>query len=104
MGKQATLPRFTDRQAGATARFLRIPPRKARLGIDAVRGKYVSDALAVLKFVPNFAAEAISDVIKSAVANAENGRPHDEDSRRPPPAPDTENLKLVRAFVAEGPR
>ena len=104
MGKEKTLPRLSEKQAGATAKFLRIPPRKARLVIDAVRGKYVSDALAVLKFVPNFAAEAISDVIKSAVANAENGRPHDEDSGRPLPALDTENLKLVRAFVDEGPR
>lgn len=103
MGKDATLSRLKENQASATAKFIRVPPRKARLVIDAVRGKYVSDALAILKFVPNFAAEAIGDVIQSAVANAENSRPHDEDGR--PMAPLLgENLKLVRAFVDEGPR
>jgi large subunit ribosomal protein L22 len=104
MGKLATPAKFKPNQAGATAKFLRVPPRKARLVIDAVRGKYVADALAILKFVPNFAAEAISDVIKSAVANAENSRPNDEASGRPLPPLITENLKVVRAFVDEGPR
>lgn len=104
MGKEKSPPKFNEKQAGATAKFLRIPPRKARFVIDAVRGKYVQDALAVLKFVPNFAARAIEDVIKSAVSNAENGRPHDEESGRPLPALNTDNLKLVRAWVDEGPR
>lgn len=99
-----TPPRFTEKQAGATAKFLRIPPRKARLVIDAVRGKYVSDALAILKFVPNFAARAIEDVINSAKANAENGRPTSPDTGKPLPPLIEENLKVVRAFVDEGPR
>jgi large subunit ribosomal protein L22 len=104
MGKDKTLPKFKPNQAGATAKYLRIPPRKARLVIDAVRGKYVTDALAILKFVPNFAAEAISDVIKSAVANAENSRPVDELTGRQMDPLITDNLKLVRAFIDEGPR
>lgn len=104
MGKDSTPPKFAENQAGATAKFVRVPPRKARLVIDAVRGKYVSDALAILKFVPNFAAEAISDVIKSAVANAENSRPHSEETGRALPPLVAENLRLVRAFVDEGPR
>ncbi len=104
MGKTATPPKFGPKQAGATAKFIRVPPRKARLVIDAVRGKYVTDALAILKFVPNFAARAIEDVIQSAVANAENGRPNDEATGRPLPPLIAENLRLVRAFVDEGPR
>lgn len=104
MGKEKTPPKFGEKQAGATAKFLRIPPRKARLVIDAVRGKYVSDALAILKFVPNFAAEAIADVIKSAVANAENSRPISEVTGKPLDPLIAENLKLVRAHVDEGPR
>src|SRR5207244_3781945 len=104
MGKVKTPPKFGEKQAGATAKFLRIPPRKARLVIDAVRGKYVTDALAILKFVPNFAAEAIADVIKSAVANAENSRPVSEVTGRPLDPLIADNLKLVRAFVDEGPR
>jgi large subunit ribosomal protein L22 len=104
MGKQATPSKFKENQAGATAKFLRVPPRKARLVIDAVRGKYVSDALAILKFVPNFAARAIEDVIESAVANAESGRPNSEATGKPLNPLLTENLRLVRAFVDEGPR
>jgi large subunit ribosomal protein L22 len=104
LGKDKTLPKFKPNQAGATAKYLSIPPRKARLVIDAVRGKYVTDALAILKFVPNFAAEAITDVIKSAVANAENSRPVDEATGRQMDPLIADNLKLVRAFIDEGPR
>src|SRR5205809_7769910 len=104
MGKLATPPRFGPKQAGATAKFMRVPPRKARLVVDAVRGKYVTDALAILKFVPNFAARAIEDVIKSAVANAENGRPNDPTTNKPLDPLVAENLKLVRAMINEGPR
>lgn len=103
MGKSPTPRLLKNNQVSATARYLRVPPRKARLVLDAVRGKYVTDALAVLKFVPNFAARAIEKVIQSAVANAENGRPYDDDGRPLPPL-NTDALKLVRAFVNEGPR
>lgn len=104
MGKDKTPPKFGERQAGATAKFLRIPPRKARLVLDAVRGKYVNDALATLKFVPNFAARAIEDVINSAVANSENSRPLSELTGRQLPPLNPDNLKLVRGWVDEGPR
>jgi len=104
MGKEKSPPKFGPKQAGATAKYLRVPPRKARFVLDAVRGKYVDDALAVLKFVPNFAARAIEDVIQSAAANAENSRPNSEETGKPLPPLVRENLKLVRCFVDEGPR
>jgi large subunit ribosomal protein L22 len=104
MGKPKTEPKFKDNQAGATAKFVRVPPRKARLVMDAVRGKYVGDALALLKFVPNFAARAIEKVIESAVANAENSRPVSEATGKPLPPLVRENLRLVRGFIDEGPR
>jgi large subunit ribosomal protein L22 len=103
MGKDKTESRLQANQAAATAKFLRVPPRKARLVMDAVRGKYVTDALATLKFVPNFAARAIEKVIGSAVANAENGRPFDSGGR-PLPALNADNLKLVSGRVDDGPR
>jgi len=80
-------------QAQAIAKFIRVPPRKARLVIDAVRGRYAQDALAFLRFVPNRAAGYISKVVASAVANAANN--HELDPNR---------LKLIECRVDEGPR
>src|SRR5258708_34180551 len=61
-----------DNQASAVAKFVRVPPRKARLVIDEVRGRYASEALAFLRFIPNRAAGFISKAVASAVANAAN--------------------------------
>ena len=58
------------REARAVARFVRVQPRKVRIVLDAIRGKPVGEALAVLRFLPNRAATLVSDVLRSAVANA----------------------------------
>ena len=63
----------------ATAKTLRIPPRKARLVLDLIRGKDVNEAAAILKFTPNVAAESISKVLKSAVSYAVNNYDLNED-------------------------
>lgn len=55
----------------AHARQVQISPQKARLVVDLVRGKDVIDALNTLKFVPNKAAQPVSKLIASAMANAE---------------------------------
>jgi large subunit ribosomal protein L22 len=55
----------------AQARFIPISAQKVRLVADLVRGKDVVEALTLLKFVPNFAAEPISKVVASAMANGE---------------------------------
>lgn len=60
-------------EARAVAKFVRTSPRKARLVIDAIKGKRVSEAIATLRFVPNQAAELISKVLISAAANANDG-------------------------------
>ena len=80
-------------QAMAVAKFVRVPPRKARLVMDEIRGKYAMDALAFLKFIPNRAAGYISKALYSAVSNAANN--HNLNPN---------NLKLVEARVDEGPR
>ncbi len=82
-----------EKQAMAVAKFIRVPPRKARLVMDEVRGQYAIDALAFLRYIPNRAAGYISKVLASAVANAANN--HNLDPR---------NLKLIEARVDEGPR
>jgi len=79
-------------EAYARARFVRTSPRKARLVIDAIRGKDTKEALAILKFTPNFAARLIEKVLNSAIANAENNHHMDAD-----------NLKVSKAFVDGGP-
>ncbi len=56
----------------AIARNTGVPPRKVRLVVDTVRGKKVSDALAILAFTPTPIAKILAKVIKSAAANAEN--------------------------------
>ena len=58
--------------ARATAKFLRVPPRKARRVVDVIRGKRVDRALTLLHFTPLSAAKAIEKILRSAVANAEN--------------------------------
>ena len=45
--------------------------QKARLVIDLVRGKQVLEALDILTFTPNKAAEPVQKLIRSAIANAE---------------------------------
>ena len=49
-----------------------VPPRKARLLVDMVRGKNVDEALTMLQFYPSRTARVVSKVIKSAAANAES--------------------------------
>ena len=63
-------------EAKATAKYVRVSPRKAGQICDLVRGKNVDEALAILKFTPRGAAEIIAKVVKSAKANAENN--HDK--------------------------
>ena len=59
-------------EAKATAKTVRIAPRKIRLVLDLVRGKDVEEAEAILKFMPNYGAEVAAKVLKSAVSNAVN--------------------------------
>jgi large subunit ribosomal protein L22 len=56
----------------AVAKNIRRSPKKVRLAIDAVRGKSVDEAIAILRFLPHGAAPEILNVVKSAAANAEN--------------------------------
>ena len=56
----------------ARARYVRVSARKARLVLDQIRGRPVSEALATLRFTPRAAARLIEKVLRSAVANAEN--------------------------------
>jgi large subunit ribosomal protein L22 len=59
-------------EARAVGRGIRVSTRKVRLVVDVVRGRRVSEALALLQFMPRAGASEVAAIIKSAVANAEN--------------------------------
>jgi ribosomal protein L22 len=56
----------------ASARYVRIAPRKARLVADQIRGLHIDKARALLQFSPRSAAQDIHKLLDSAAANAEN--------------------------------
>ena len=56
----------------ASLKNVRVSPRKARLVVDAVRGKRVNEAMAILKFLPQKSAVDLERLMKSVAANAEN--------------------------------
>ena len=79
-------------EARATAKMIRIAPRKVRLVVDLVRGKQVQEALAILEYTNKNASPAVSKVVKSAAANAVNNQMMDADK-----------LYIKEIYVDEGP-
>jgi large subunit ribosomal protein L22 len=59
-------------EARAKLTMIRTSARKVRLVCDAVRGKPVAEALALLRYLPQGSALEVAKVIKSAAANAEH--------------------------------
>ena len=78
-------------EARAIAKGLRIPPRKARLIIDLVRGKSVVEADRICRNYNSEAARLTLKVLTSAVANAENNLGLDKTK-----------LYVSKAYVDEG--
>jgi ribosomal protein L22 len=62
----------TPPRVRATARFVRVAPRKARLVADQVRGMSVPEARTLLEFSARGPARDLMKLIDSAAANAEN--------------------------------
>ncbi len=77
--------------AQATARNVRVAPRKARLVVDLIRGENVVRAMAQLSTLRNSAAEPIMKVLQSALANADQHHPE----------ADFDNFRVVSAYVNE---
>ena len=76
----------------ATAKYVRMAPRKVRLVVDQIRNKSVSQALELLQFAEVAAAVPVEKVLRSAVSNAENNN-----NLR------ANNLYIAEAYVDEGP-
>ena len=66
-------------EARAIAKFIRVSPCKARMVVDLIRGKKLEEALAILRYTPNKATDAVTKVVKSAAANAEHNYEMDRD-------------------------
>lgn len=79
-------------EARATAKYVRVSSRKAKLVADLIRGKSLGEALSILALTPNKAAKITEKVVRSAMANAiEN---YDMDP---------ENLYVDQIFANQGP-
>lgn len=68
-----------EKRPHATARYVRISPRKVKIVIDLIRGKKVDEALSILAFTPKAASLPVTKLLKSAIANAENNLEMDRD-------------------------
>ncbi len=84
-------------EAKAQARYVRVTPLKARRVVDTIRGKRATEAVTVLRFAPQAAAETVRKVVESAIANArvkadQAGEAFDEHA-----------LVISAAYVDEGP-
>ncbi len=75
----------------ASAKHIKMSPRKVRLVVDVARGKTVDDALDQLKFVKKLAVKPIVKLINSAVASAKHNFEIERD-----------NLKITEIRVDEG--
>jgi len=75
-------------------KYIRISPQKARLVVDLIRGKNVSDALSVLAYTKKRVTLAVEKVLRSAIANAEQKSEH----------VDVDRLFVSKIYVNEGPR
>jgi large subunit ribosomal protein L22 len=59
-------------RVSATAKYVRRSTRKTRLVTQAIIGRPVAEASALLRFMPQAAAADVARVLKSAASNAEN--------------------------------
>jgi large subunit ribosomal protein L22 len=79
-------------EAKAIAKTVRVSADKARLVIDLIRGKAVSDAMSILKNMNNKSSKLIEKVLCSATANAENNHKLDKTK-----------LYVKEAYINDGP-
>lgn len=81
-----------DKRPSATAKYIRMSPRKVKAVIDLIREKTVGEAQALLANTPKIATEPVLKVLNSATANAENNLGMDRD-----------NLYVAEVYANQGP-
>ena len=75
----------------ASLKKVSVAPRKARLVVDLIRGKAVSEALDILRLTNKRVAPMLLNLVKSAISNAKEKATVDVDS-----------LVISTAYVNEG--
>ncbi len=61
-----------DTRPSAKLSYARVSVQKACFVLDAIRGKDVQTALAILEYNPRYASSLVKKLLQSAIANAEN--------------------------------
>ena len=81
-----------DTRPSAKLSYARVSVQKACFVLDAIRGKDVQSALALLEYNPRYASSIIKKLLESAIANAENNNGMNRD-----------NLYVADCFANKGP-
>lgn len=81
-----------DTRPSAKLSYARVSVQKACFVLDAIRGKDVQSALALLEYNPRYASSIIKKLLESAIANAENNNGMNRD-----------NLYVAECFANKGP-
>jgi large subunit ribosomal protein L22 len=81
-----------DMRPKATARYIRMSPRKVKVVIDLIRNKSLDEARAILANTPKAATEPVLKLLNSAAANAVNNLDLNLD-----------NLYVAEVYANQGP-
>ncbi len=81
-----------DTRPSAKLSFARVSVQKACFVLDAIRGKNVEEALAIVTYSPRYVSTLIAKLIRSAMANAENNN-----------GMDINNLYIEECYANKGP-
>ena len=81
-----------DMRPSAKLSYARMSVQKACFVLDAIRGKDVNTALAIVEYNPRYASSVIEKLLKSAIANAENNN-----------GMDINNLYVADCYANQGP-
>ena len=81
-----------ETRPSAKLSYARVSVQKACFVLDAIRGKDVQTALAILEYNPRYASSVIKKLLESAIANAENNN-----------GMNSENLYIAECYANKGP-
>ena len=93
--KKARNAENRETRPSAKLSYARVSVQKACFVLDAIRGKDVQTALAILAYNPRYASSVIEKLLKSAIANAENNYPEKNYK--------AENLYIEECYANKGP-